>query len=81
MIRAIMHGCNGKMGQMIAGLIAADEEIELVAGVDTYDEGKNSFPVFKSVAECTMDLSFFYFTDQRNRSEIYDGLFRYLFFE
>lgn len=29
----------------------------------------------------TMDLSFFYFTDQRNRSEIYDGLFRYLFFE
>ena len=55
MIRAIMHGCNGKMGQMIAGLIAADEEIELVAGVDTYDEGKNSFPVFKSVAECTVE--------------------------
>ena len=24
---------------------------------------------------------FFYFIDQRNRSEIYDGLFRYLFFE
>ena len=55
MVRAIMHGCNGKMGQMIAGLIAADEEIELVAGVDTYDEGKNSFPVFKSVAECTVE--------------------------
>lgn len=55
MVRAIMHGCNGKMGQMIAGLIAADEEIELVAGVDAYDEGKNSFPVYKSIAECAVE--------------------------
>ena len=28
MIKVIMHGCNGKMGKTIAGLIAADEEIE-----------------------------------------------------
>lgn len=55
MIKVIMHGCNGKMGQMIAGLIAADEEIELAAGVDTHDEGKNAFPVFKSIAECTVE--------------------------
>jgi 4-hydroxy-tetrahydrodipicolinate reductase len=50
-----MHGCNGKMGQTIAGLIAADDEIELVAGVDARDEGKNSFPVFQSIADCTVD--------------------------
>ena len=37
-IRAIMHGCNGKMGQTISGLIAADEEIEIVAGIDAYDK-------------------------------------------
>lgn len=55
MVKVIMHGCNGKMGQTIAGLIAADEEIELVAGVDAYDAGKNEFPVFKSIAECTVD--------------------------
>jgi 4-hydroxy-tetrahydrodipicolinate reductase len=55
MIKVIMHGCNGKMGQTIAGLIAADDEVELVAGVDAYDEGKNSFPVFKNLAECTVD--------------------------
>lgn len=52
MTRVIMHGCNGKMGQTISGLIAADEEIEIVAGVDAYDEGKNSYPVFSSIAEC-----------------------------
>lgn len=52
MVKAIMHGCNGKMGQTISGLIAADETIELVAGVDAYDVGKNPYPVFKSIAEC-----------------------------
>ena len=31
MIKVIMHGCNGKMGQMIASLIEPDEEIEIVA--------------------------------------------------
>ncbi|MBP3475652.1 MAG: 4-hydroxy-tetrahydrodipicolinate reductase [Lachnospiraceae bacterium] len=55
MVKVIMHGCNGKMGQTIAGLIAADEEIELVAGVDAFDAGKNQFPVFKSIAECTVE--------------------------
>lgn len=52
MTRVIMHGCNGKMGQTISGLAAADEEIEIVAGVDAWDEGKNPYPVFKTIAEC-----------------------------
>lgn len=54
MTRVIMHGCNGKMGQTISGLIAADEEIEIVAGVDAYDEGKNPYPVFSAIAECNV---------------------------
>ena len=52
MVKVIMHGCNGKMGQTISGLIAADEEIEIVAGVDAYDEGKNPYPVFKTIGAC-----------------------------
>lgn len=55
MVKVIMHGCNGKMGQTISGLIAADEEIEIVAGVDARDEGKNPYPVFKSIAACTVE--------------------------
>ncbi|MBO5054772.1 MAG: 4-hydroxy-tetrahydrodipicolinate reductase [Lachnospiraceae bacterium] len=54
MTNVIMHGCNGKMGRMIAGLIQEDEEITLVAGVDAFDEGKNPFPVFKNIKECDM---------------------------
>ena len=52
MTRVIMHGCNGKMGQMIAGLIAQDEEVKLVAGVDVYDQGRNPFPVYKHISDC-----------------------------
>lgn len=52
MVRVIMHGCNGKMGQTITGLIAADNEIEIVAGIDTYDEGKNTYPVFEGIEKC-----------------------------
>lgn len=55
MTRVIMHGCNGKMGQTISGLIAADEEIEIVAGVDAYDEGKNPYPVFSAIGECNVE--------------------------
>ena len=28
MTKVIMHGCNGKMGQMITGIIAEDKDVE-----------------------------------------------------
>lgn len=55
MIRVIMHGCNGKMGQVISGLIAEDDQVELVAGVDAIDDGHNPYPVFKSIEECDVE--------------------------
>ena len=55
MIKVIMHGCNGKMGQMITGLAAADDEIEIVAGVDAFEAGSNAYPVFKSIGLCDIE--------------------------
>ncbi len=55
MVKAIMHGCNGHMGQVITGLAAADEEIEIVAGIDLSDHIKNTYPVFSSLDACTVD--------------------------
>ena len=55
MVKVIMHGCNGKMGQTITGLIAADEEIEIGAGIDTYDDGRNSYPVFADINRCDVE--------------------------
>ena len=56
MIRAIMHGCNGRMGQVITGLVKADEAIEFVAGVDTYTGLANDYPVFDSIASVVICL-------------------------
>lgn len=55
MINVIMHGCNGKMGQVISGLIAADEEVSLVAGVDARDDGHNPYPVFQKIEDCNVE--------------------------
>ena len=50
-----MNGCNGKMGQCITQICAQDPDIEIVAGIDMYDGIKNTYPVFASLAECTVD--------------------------
>ena len=55
MVRAIMHGCNGKMGQVITGLVKNDAEIEFVAGVDTYMGISNTYPVFESIEKCDVE--------------------------
>ena len=54
-VNVIMHGCNGRMGQIISGLTAADEEIEIVAGIDAFDEGKNAYPVFSDISKCEVE--------------------------
>lgn len=54
MTRIIMHGCNGKMGQVITEIAAEDTEVEIVAGVDLNQEQRNDYPVFRSIGECTV---------------------------
>lgn len=54
MVKVIMHGCNGHMGQTITHLIEADDEIEIVAGIDQYDGIKNSYPLFHSIDDCNV---------------------------
>ena len=55
MVRVIMHGCNGKMGQVISGIIAEDSEVEIVAGIDARDDGHNPYPVFTDINECNVE--------------------------
>lgn len=49
MIRVIMHGCNGKMGQVITGLCKEDPDVEIVAGIDVVDNRENGYPVFTDI--------------------------------
>lgn len=55
MIRLIMHGCNGKMGQVISNIVAADPDTELVAGIDMRDDGHNPYPVFTEIETCNVE--------------------------
>ena len=50
-----MHGCNGKMGQVITGLVKNDAEIEFVAGIDAYTGITNTYPVFESIEKCDVE--------------------------
>ena len=52
MVRIIMNGCNGHMGQVIAGLAAQDPEVEMVAGIDLEDKGLYACPVFTDIEKC-----------------------------
>lgn len=52
MVKVILHGCNGKMGQVITGICAEDDGIEIAAGIDVYDGIQNPYPVYKNIADC-----------------------------
>ena len=52
MVRIIMHGCNGKMGQVITGLVADDPNAQIVAGIDIADSRDNGYPVFTDIKKC-----------------------------
>lgn len=55
MVKIIMHGCNGKMGQVITGIVAADPAAEIVAGIDVVDNRDNGYPVFTDINDCDVE--------------------------
>ncbi|MEG0215731.1 MAG: 4-hydroxy-tetrahydrodipicolinate reductase [Hungatella sp.] len=52
MVRMMMHGCNGKMGQAITDMVKDMEDIVIVAGIDRHDQGQNAYPVFSALEDC-----------------------------
>lgn len=54
MTKIIMHGCNGKMGRVICGLVENDPDIEIVAGIDMV-AANTDFPVFTDIKDCDIE--------------------------
>ncbi|MFV0466058.1 MAG: 4-hydroxy-tetrahydrodipicolinate reductase [Lachnospiraceae bacterium] len=52
MIKVIMHGCNGRMGQVISQICRDDSEVEIVAGIDVSDQIRNEYPVYLLAKDC-----------------------------
>jgi len=51
MIEIILHGCQGKMGQVVAETAEKMPEVNIVYGVDRTLNGHNSFPVYYPITE------------------------------
>lgn len=54
MIKVLLSGCNGKMGQVITRLAESSNDLEIVAGFDIYNKIKNTYPVFTNIEECNV---------------------------
>lgn len=50
----IIHGINGNMGRFVKEISQLDENINLVAGIDSFNQTTTTCPVFKSIADCTI---------------------------
>lgn len=56
MIKVLLSGCNGKMGQVITRLIEQYDNIKIEAGFDINDSGKNPYPVFNVINNITVPI-------------------------
>lgn len=53
MIKVLVNGCNGKMGQEVIKSVQKAEDMEVFCGVDRIDDGDNFFPVFTNINDIT----------------------------
>ena len=53
MVKIAITGANGKMGRVIANLVAQRDDCQVVAGIDLNDAQNGQFPVVKTPAELT----------------------------
>lgn len=49
MIKTLINGCNGKMGQVLTKQIASCDNIMVLCGVDKFDTGDNPYPVYTNI--------------------------------
>lgn len=49
MIKVLINGCNGRMGQVLVKEIDNFENLLLVGGFDINDDGLNTFPVYSNI--------------------------------
>ena len=51
MIKVLINGCNGRMGQVLVKEIDNFENLLLVGGFDINDDGLNTFPVYSNISD------------------------------
>lgn len=54
MIKVLLCGSNGKMGEVLTSLIIDDSNMTVIAGIDKHGNSKHAYPVFSSFDECNI---------------------------
>lgn len=54
MIKVLINGCNGRMGQEVLKSINETEEIEVLCGVDRINNNDSSFPIFTNIEDINL---------------------------
>lgn len=54
MIKVLLCGSNGKMGQVLTNLINEDTNMNVVAGIDKHGNNQHTYPVFSNFSECNI---------------------------
>lgn len=52
MIRVLLNGCNGRMGQMISETAEKTDDVVIAAGIDARTDQDNPYPVYNNADDC-----------------------------
>lgn len=56
MVRILLSGCNGRMGQVITKIARYREDVKIAAGYDVNDSLPNDYPVFTQLDQCNVSV-------------------------
>jgi 4-hydroxy-tetrahydrodipicolinate reductase len=66
-MKVLLHGCNGKMGQVLSRIISEENDMKVVCGVDICPEKfKNNYPVYRNLSDVNEEVDIL--IDFSNRS-------------
>jgi 4-hydroxy-tetrahydrodipicolinate reductase len=54
LIKILLSGCNGKMGQVITKSAGQQDDLKIIAGYDIADSGRNPYPVYTDLGRCNV---------------------------
>ncbi len=54
MINIILNGCGGRMGKAIVSCIKDFPELNIVAGIDTFEKSLAMYPIFENILDCNI---------------------------
>lgn len=54
MVRVILYGCSGRMGQVITSMTERLDNLSIVAGIDVYPS-ERAYPVYSSLLDCLVE--------------------------